>query len=313
MRTKTAPLAVLCLALQAPAFLSVFALQPPPEGAATGKKGPVQLTLRLHKTTVKVKKSLWSQLELKNIGKEKIWVSDRIFRDMWQLHTNCYDQDRIYIEVQAVRSADGKPVKERWSKPYLRGGFTSWPPIFQPRYDYIAGPEDPALGKQVNDRLDKLETQWTKEGLSELQKKVKRHDFWDDWNRDMRNEEDRAKSFWLTPGASTATAAWAYPGQDHIHHVEKDLGSMREAKAIGYPEPHDLDRFIAEYDVEKQIGEYAQLWFFQFDEPGIYKVRAVYAHAPRGFGLEFLKERGRAPSSWEVDVKTPYIEFQARP
>ena len=288
----------------APACVPAFALHPPPEAAAVGKKGPVQITLRLLKTTVQVKKSLWFQLELKNIGKEKLRVPDRIFRDMWQLYRNCYDQDQTYIEVQAVRSADGKPIKDASPKPYLRS--EGPPPVFYPHYEYLGGPDDPALGKQVNDRLDKLEAQWTKEGLSELQKKVKRHDFWSDWNRELRNEEDRAKSFWLAPGASTATYAWTYPGPYHINDVEEDLGPIRDAKASG-DTTHDPDGLLAEYDIEKQVDNYAQLWFFQFEKPGRYKVRAVY-----DWDVGYDRQR-LARSPGYIRVRTPYIEFEVLP
>ena len=318
MRIKAAALAVLCLALQA----SAFALHPAPEASSVGKKGPVQLTLRLYKTRVRVKKSLWFQLELKNIGKEKIWVSERAFRDMWQLFRNCHDQFEVYIEVKAVGESDGEPAltasgerskrhKGRWRKNYLRPAYGPFPPVFLPHYDYVGGPDDPVLGKALNDRLDKLEAQWVKEGLSDQQRSIKRHDFWGDWNKEMQTAEDRAKSFWFVPGASTATAAWSYPGPKNGQVVEKELSELRQAKAFGLKAEGDNkygpDEIIAEYDVEKQVGDYAQLWFFQFDKPGRYKVRAVYDY---DVGYD---QRRLARSPGYIEVKTAPIEFEVLP
>lgn len=63
--------------------------------------------------------------------------------------------------------------------------------------------------------------------------------------------------------------------------------------------------------IPRPIGDFAQLDFFVLENPGEYKVRAIYDRAPTP---ELNKMRGKLPiSPWEVLVRTPWIKVTVAP
>ena len=299
MKRKVATPAAFALVVLAMAASPVFSLHPPPEATATAKKGPVQLTLRLYRKKVKAKKSLWYQIELKNVGKEKIAVDDRIFLDPWQMHQNCSKQQGIYFEVQAVRFSDGSTPEKNPPKPY-DVPFQRQIGAQGVHYDFFSGVAE-SEGKAVNAELKKLEVTWEKDGFSQVQKELARDRFWSDWNEKKRNTEDEAKRLWLAPGASTTTIAWAFEGEPET------LDKINRLKAAGVKGPEfekNIERFHEIDGVENQIGDYTQLWDYEFEKSGKYRIRAIY---DRDVGYE-AKELARSP--WYVRIKTPFIDFE---
>lgn len=78
------------------------------ETTVSNSSGPIQLTLRLHRTRVRVGGPIYYQLELKNVGDRPIPVVDKIFRDpaaeTWPVET-------VHLELMG---ADGKLAAANW-------------------------------------------------------------------------------------------------------------------------------------------------------------------------------------------------------
>lgn len=286
--SKPAAMLITALAVLFVAFPG-FSLNQPPAATSTAKNGPIQITLRLYKTTVERERSLWYQIELKNVGKEKIKVTDKIFRDPWAMHENIFRRAGIYLDVTAppgrYLDAHWPPHKADGKSPQLRRGAGTV------RYEYAEkSGVSPADGKAANEKLDRLEAKWKKEGLSETQKTVARHDFWSAWNEELMRKEDEANVFWLKPGASTTTLAWSYRDLDpYAVHSGKDANVQ---------------------DEEKQIGGYAQLWSYLLFYTGKHKIRAVYDYGVGDEERALDKKYGGGASPWRLEVRTPEIEFE---
>lgn len=207
----------------------------------TAAKGPAQITLRLQKTTVKVKDSLWYKLELKNIGKQKILVDDRIFKDPYAIHVYSKSRYGLYLEII---DSSGELLKVKWGN-------------YRLRYDW-EGPEgvEYSYTPEEKKELSMLDAQWKKSGMTEQQQSIA----WTEWANELysrKNKEelrDPARQHWLNPGASTATFAWITPGE-----------------IIDYPGRSD--------DEESLRQGYAELWIYQFFKAGKYRIRAVYDHS----------------------------------
>lgn len=264
------------------ALLATLALCCPMSGMASSKaaaevkaaKGPIQITLRLQNTTVKVKKSLWYKLELKNIGKTKLPVDDRIFKDPYAMHVNSRLRTGIYLEVIGP---NGKPRDVR-------------PGHYEKRYDW-RGPrgEDyiysPTEKKEIND----LAAEWKKSGMTEQQQSIAASE----WNsrliekKNRAEESDPTKQLWLKPGASTTTFAWSDRG------------------------PGDYEG--RSDDDESLLGGYTELWVYRLLSPGKYRVRAVYDYAQPESTKRLFKKHGQAPDPLWFEFKTPFIEIQVVP
>jgi hypothetical protein len=271
MKTRNAALAaVLALTCAAPCRASKKAA-----AQVAAAKGPVQITLRLDSTTVKVGKSLWYKIELKNIGKKKLRVDDWIFKDPWAMHHNCLDRHGIYLEVIAP---DATPL---WVQ--RGGGELTW--------DYARNVGDKVqLTPEEKKELEDLEADAKKRGLTAQQKSLAL-DRWNDGyhlKKQLKELTDPAKQRWLPPGASTSTFAWAFrePIQD-------------EFTDHSYEEP--------------QVADFTQLWSYFFATPGKYRIRAVYDNTqPESTKAMFKQHKHPLDPGW-VKAKTPFVEFQVIP
>lgn len=258
-------------------FLGVTPVQASMKAAAkvTAAKGPVQITLRLHKTKVKVKKSLWYKLELKNIGKKKILVHDRFYKDPWALHENCRSGVGLYLEIL---DPSGKPLSVQ------RGGG-------QEKYDWEPEPGGTLhLTEEESKEFHSLEAKWKQRGLTAQQRSIATSRWSSELadRKTMAERSDPAKQFWLKPGASTATFAWAY----------------RETVQ---------DEYTDHSGEEPQIGDYTQLWSYEFFHPGKYRIRAVFNQEQSESTRRLFKKHGHTPEPTWIEFKTPFIEFQVLP
>lgn len=85
--------------VQAFRFLSeAWNAAPLPETEASASKGPIELSLFLHKERIKVGDHFWHQIRIRNIGEREILISDRVFRDSARIDDNFYNKFGIYIE-----------------------------------------------------------------------------------------------------------------------------------------------------------------------------------------------------------------------
>ena len=256
------------------ALISTLGLAPiwaasKPQATVKASKGPVQITLRLHKTTVKMGKSLWYKLELKNVGKKKMIIQDRIFKDPWAMHENCRIHRGIYLEIIYP---DGKPVELTWG-----AGLQT--------YDY----EAKEYTKEEKDEIEALIAKWKKSGMTEQQQHIALLDWSSDWNFKKRQDEvtDPDRQSCLKPGASTTTFAWAY---------------------------RDTSEYASHEREQAQVGDYTQLFSYEFYRPGTYRVRAVYNNSLSKANRKELTEKYHLKiDAWLVKVKTPFIEIEVLP
>lgn len=258
------------------AILGVTPIQASTKAAApvTASKGPVQITVHLYKTTVKTGKSLWYKLELKNIGKKKLHVQDRVFNDPWAMLENCRLRHGLHLEII---DPQGKPLTVR------PGGDTvhfDWEP---------KGDEVLPYSPEEKNEIAALRADWKKRGLTARQQTLALND-WNNKNNEKKNMaelNDPAKQLWLGPGASTATFAWMDRGPDEY------AGRSEDDKAL--------------------LGGYTQLWSYGLFYPGKYRIRAVYDHAQSKRIKALFKKHGRAVDPGWVEFKTPWIDFEVLP
>lgn len=124
---------------------------------------------------------------------------------------------------------------------------------------------------------------WEKQGLSPREIRIRLIDF--NTKKQREHELQRLDAgIELLPGQSAETkSAFYYSIQDKIHKR---------------PMP-------------RPIGDFAQLDFFVLNEPGEYKVRAIYDRAPTP---DLNKMRGKLPIyPEEVLVRTPWISIKVLP
>jgi hypothetical protein len=244
------------------------------EAQVKGAKGPVQITLKLHKTTVKVGKSLWYKLELKNIGKEKILVHDRLYKDPWVIHENCRSRRGIYIEIL---KPNGKPLKVRW------GGGSE-------QYDWAPKPGGTLhLTVEESKELDDLQSQWKQSGMTAQEQSIATSR----WGaalvnkKNMAEDGDDTKKLWLKPGASTATFAWANrdPDLDANYGEEAQVGDYTQLWSYRFRVPGKY-RIRAVYD-------------------------HVFSES---YKKELLGKKIKVDSAeWWVKATTPFVEFEVLP
>lgn len=244
-----------------------------PAAQVKSAKGPVQLTVSLRKTKVRVNKTLWYKLELKNIGRTKLKVDDLIFKNPWAMHENCSNKMRIYIEVIASNGkpmrvqSDGEPVKYDW-EPHQGEAYR--------------------LTADEKNEVEALTADWKKRGLTEHEQRVA----YNDWNqrfhrrKNLAERRNPAKQLWLNPGASTATFAWADRGPDDYEGRDEDDRALNEG--------------------------YAQLWSYRFLTPGIYRVRATYDFSFGG-DLETVYAKRELFRKGLVTFSTPFMTIEVLP
>ena len=245
-----------------------------PEAQVKGAKGPVQITLRLQKTAVKVERSLWYKIELKNIGKKKLRIDDAIFKDPYAMHVNSKSRFGIYLEIV---DSNGNPLQ------VVPGNYRvkyDWEPPAEVDYLYTA---------EEKKELWALVDEWKKSGMTAQQQSISTSE-WDSKLREKKNTAeltDPANKHWLAPGASTSTFAWSDRGPGDYPGRSQDDESLRQG--------------------------YTELWIYRVLDPGKYRIRAVYDHVHPGSKKELTKEYGYAPEPWWIKVKTPFIDFEVLP
>lgn len=236
--------------------------------------GPVELSLLLYKTKIKLGDSLWHQLRIRNVGKQELLVTDQVFHDPWQLERSIPSRYGgggygIYIEVIAP---DGELADKTSPTSYAEADVEKDGRISG--LLEVEGPEEMAM----------LEG-WKKKGLPFEEINLKLMDF----NRKKRDAA-RAKHsdpiIKLQPGESAQTKSWFYY--------------------------NELER-IAKKPVPHPIGDFQELESVQFGAIGIYKVRAVYDQAPTEKSKKVDRKLGLRAYSEDVLVRTPWVNVTVLP
>lgn len=138
----------------------------------------------------------------------------------------------------------------------------------------VEGPEEQAM-------LDG----WKKQGLSEREIGMKLIEF--NTKKQQAAEIHRRRPIIkLLPGQSAETkSAFFYSIQDKIHNRP----------------------------IPRPVGDFAQLDFFVLEEPGKYKIRAVYDHAPTDTTAKLSRRLGLPTYPEEVQFRTPWIQVEVLP
>lgn len=207
----------------------------------TDPPSPKDLQRYAFPRVVRVGEPVWFKLTIKNIGSRPITVFSDIF---WE-HADFRKaleagQDSGRGVFFIVTGPDGKPMKRRESVyPHVCSG------LDEKRNPFVGPPEDPAEQAEAK----RLISNWEKKGYS--RKKIGEL-----LNERLRNQEEAQRAAFarahprkiLQPGQWISTRPWAFDGFCH------------DEKAV-------------------PIGDFAELWVFDFVRPGRYEVQAVYNEA----------------------------------
>lgn len=237
------------------------------EAEVKASSGPVELTLRLHRTRIKLGESLWHQLRIRNAGDKEMLVTDQIFHDPWELLNNIWGGYGIFIEVIGP---DGKPLEPPVRRDGAGDGIEPMPSGLLE----IEGPQEQAM-------VDG----WEKQGLSSFEVKLKLIEY--------NTKKERGKK--------------PYPSRPVIHLRP---GEIAETKSWFHYSRYDEK--IAKRPAPQPIGEFAELEFFDLDEPGKYKIRAVYNHGISETDIKEYRKMG-----WSYDERvlfyTPWVRVTVNP
>lgn len=167
-----------------------------PAAEAKGAKSPIELTLRLYQTKIKADESLWGQIELKNVGKKDITVTDDMFFKPWPIA----DQSEPHPIYVAVFDAAGKPVKPRSGVFDFHGRQTT----------RKLSEVDPEEDRKIGIMLDG----WKKAGLTKEQIDEKMREYDDKKYRDEKDAEMSSRNSQVAPGSSLKSRPWAHDDRD---------------------------------------------------------------------------------------------------
>lgn len=204
-------------------------LDPPDQVSAQAEvkssSGPVELTLRLHKTQLKLGDSLWHQIRVRNVGKEELLVTDQIFHDPWELRHSIPKRGGgggwgIYIEVIGP---DGQLAEAPLSQDDHTDESTEISGLLE-----VEGPKETAM----------LEG-WKKQGLSTLKinKKLLAYNLKKRAEADLRAERPVIK---LKPNEAAETKSWFYYSDTERRRkkpVPRPIGDFQELEFIELRKP----------------------------------------------------------------------------
>lgn len=256
--------------------------EPKAEAEAVAVNGPLELTLRVHKTRIKSwEESLWYQVSLRNLGKEDIAIFDKAF-----LRPSPVEMHRSAGISLWVTGPDGKVLKP---SPRLGDGA-------------VLMPGSPSWPIQEGDTRDKatqqqlIDTMWSDRATLRLraeyaqglrakgvpEKEIDRRT--EKFNEEHPLSDDGAKHkpgpyILLQPGASITNVA-----------------SAREATS----------------DPALPRG-YTEFWGYWYTKPGKYRIKAAFDNRSSSVAAEYDKKHGIPPREDAVFVETKAIEFEVVP
>ncbi|OGR91459.1 MAG: hypothetical protein A2V88_06635 [Elusimicrobia bacterium RBG_16_66_12] len=270
------------------------------EAEVKASSGPVEMTLRLYKRRIQAETSdtltigsLWVQIELRNVGKKRIFAHEDFFFKSEPIPDKSQKTHGIYLEVT---DAEGKPVD------------------FLLTWDVI--PDSIDLDREIPPRkmtpaqlkeraeVEALVAGWRKQGLSFDEVALKLIDYSRESGNKKDLEERLARDSVLDPGASIKSVA--------------NASIINEKRQAMPPNARSVFTEAANY---------------YFEKPGKHRIRAVYNHQMEKLSrrereardkesTELLghpppKDRWRfldePPEEWDVRFETPAIEFEVLP
>jgi len=156
----------------------------PPARTVRGRKGPLELILRVYKDQFRVGEFIWIQLEAVNVSTQPLTIYGKAFRDFggWN-RVDLMDNSGAYVEVRDMKGR----------------AYPSYPTFFNPcpesgKYLYMSEKEELELYAMVEE--------WDKQGvpLEQQQRRIEEYE-------NQRSEERFRKSLFadLDPGESITT------------------------------------------------------------------------------------------------------------
>lgn len=269
----------------------------PAQAEVSAVKSPVKLTLSVYKTELKLQDDFKTDIDFERLDKEhprdvNEHAQDGIDLDQYERRVPIKVGEPLWIKIR-LTNIGKKPMAV---KDDLFTGPLKFPEALEANSSYgvsvvITGPNGKKVpSESIRDtsalpcsgstsRFDPAATAkavaWRKEGKSQEQI--------DELFAEAIRAEEKRKKKWeminhpikkLNRGESISTGPWRYQGNC------AGQGAL-------FPQ---------------QVGDYAQLWNFHLDSPGVYKISAVYFDDPY-----------RRSGGTEIGFKTPPIKITVRP
>jgi len=258
------------------------------------------MTLRLYKRRIQAETSdslaigsLWVQIELKNVSKKQLIVSDDFFFKSVPIPDKSQKTYGIYLEVT---DAEGKPVD------------------FMMTWD--VGPDSIDLDREIPLRemtpaklkeraeVEALVAGWRKQGLSSDEVTLKLIDYSRESGLKKELKELGNRDSVLEPGASIKSMASAYIINEKRQAVPLKVRSEFNEAANYYFEKSGKHRIRAVYNYQmKKLSRRER-------EARIKASTELLGHPPSPDRYRFLES---PPSEWDVRFETPTIEFEVLP
>lgn len=244
-----------------------------PAAEVSAVVAPVKLTFRLHETSIKAGGHPWYQIRIENIGKRELMITDRALSDPWELmRQSDWELGTFFLHLEAI-GPGGKRLKVHY--PLI--------PRHPPEAEADGGPGVSGLLEADTPEARAKVAAWKRQGLSESE--VNRRLL--EYNVKIRDAEAlqrRSSGLLLKPGEAFETKSWF---------------TTRREELKGLPKP-------------QPIGEFARLEMFDFDAPGIYRIRAVYDHR---LTREQKARSAKFHLTTEDDaiVRTPWATVEVKP
>jgi len=199
------------------------------EAEVSAVKKPLTITLRVHKTKIKLGESLWYQLVLSNLDDQARLPAGRMFLDPEELSMDMGCKCGTFIEA-------------------VDGGGRTLPvaiPLEPPRDAVAASPEDDEYAKTMDEFLARPENR----GISQEERARRLSAF--------LSKSSIPDVVMVEPGSSVQTRSWFHYGyQDKKAGLPKPepIGDFSELEYVKFPRPGRY-RIRAVYDLSPRKGE----------------------------------------------------------
>jgi len=254
------------------------------EAERVATKGPIMLTLRVFKTRIKAKEeSLWYQVEIKNVGQNKLAIDEPAFLTPASLGGGGGVGISLMVVGPNGKKLDLSPQMPDDSE-VLMPGSNTWPIAADDKRDEATKRSVVATMFADRDILRRRE-----ERVAELEKKGASDA--EIVRKSLRFDEEHPQSdaptapkprpyFWLEPGKTASTIPWVY------------LGIHRDRRAI---------------------APFSEFHGYEYEKPGIYRIRAIFDRRPSGWTVEYDKKHNVSENEDRILVETGTIEFEVVP
>jgi hypothetical protein len=264
----------------------------PAQSEVSAIKSPIKLTLSVYKTIITLRDDFKIETDVERFKKENPprngeydWTKSVLPKYDRRIPTKIGEP--IWIKLR-IANVGKKPV---FIKDDLFTGPKSFGEVIGEKQRYtgvkvtITGPYGTDVppddwGLSCSGQTSKIDPEGTAKAALWRNEGKTKEEIEELLNKELRDEEEkkrrRAESHhpikWLNPGEAVSTGAW----------FKVRCGGEKNLQV-------------------RQIGDFAELWNYHLDAPGVYKIKAVYFNDPYGQGGETIR------------LETPEIKITVRP